>query len=72
MARTKRHADERCRWKVDEDGIYQTDCGNDFCFTDDGPVENKMKFCCYCGCVLKADPVNYRSAMRPVGGGLDG
>jgi hypothetical protein len=42
-----------CRWTEDEDGVYDTDCGNKFMFTDDGPVANKMRFCGYCGKPLK-------------------
>lgn len=55
-----------CRWEADDDGIYQTACGHAFIFTDDGPRENKMQFCCYCGFGLDADPVGNRSTMRAV------
>lgn len=38
-----------CEWKPDDDGIYNTTCGNAFVFTDPGPKENNFKHCCYCG-----------------------
>jgi DNA-directed RNA polymerase subunit RPC12/RpoP len=38
-----------CRWKYDEDGKWDTSCGESFCFIEDGPKENNMKFCPYCG-----------------------
>jgi ribosomal protein S27AE len=43
-----------CAWTLeDEDGrAYQTSCGEMFEFTDGGPVENKAKFCQYCGKAL--------------------
>jgi hypothetical protein len=43
-----------CRWEEDEDGVWSTDCGQEFVFIDSGPRENKMLFCCYCGALLKA------------------
>lgn len=43
---------EVCKWTcgpyVDCE-IWETDCGEAFVFETDGPKENKMKFCCYCG-----------------------
>ena len=47
---------EGCAWGKDEDGIYQTDCGECFVFNDDGPKENGFKFCPYCGKTLKSSP----------------
>jgi hypothetical protein len=46
---------ERCAWT--EDANYwddypvkwETDCGEAFTFIDDGPTENGIRFCCYCG-----------------------
>lgn len=64
MARTKKNK-AGCHWKVDEDGNYDTDCGEKYCFIDDGPIENGMKFCCYCGAELKAKRVEFSSWMRP-------
>lgn len=45
---------ERCTW-VEEDndnGTWETGCGNTFYFTDGGPTENEMVYCCYCGARL--------------------
>lgn len=41
-----------CRWTVDDDGVWNTDCGHDFVIIDATPAENEMKFCCYCGYAL--------------------
>lgn len=29
--------------------LWHTACHEAFCFTDEGPIANGMKFCCYCG-----------------------
>jgi hypothetical protein len=42
-----------CRWTEDVDGNWDTDCDNRFVLTDGTPGDNKMRFCCYCGRVLK-------------------
>lgn len=42
----------QCEWKQDDDGIWHTQCGRSFEFIDDGPTENKFRFCCYCGAEL--------------------
>ena len=41
--------DDSCQWKEDGGGIWQTNCGNAFEFTMDGPTENQFRFCPYCG-----------------------
>lgn len=55
MARTKRPVGERCRWKEDPDGPWQTECGQSFQFETDGPKENKFHYCYHCGRPLKID-----------------
>jgi hypothetical protein len=40
---------ETCTWKYDPDGYWQTECGDQFCFSEGGPTENRVKFCHYCG-----------------------
>ena len=43
-----------CHWKHDDDtSSWDTTCDNKFQFTNDGPKENGMKFCPYCGGTLK-------------------
>lgn len=42
-----------CAWTEDEDGNWDTDCGDKFVFTESGPTDNGMRFCCYCGKPLK-------------------
>jgi hypothetical protein len=41
-----------CKWVTDEDGIFNTDCGQQF-YSDDGSVD-WARFCCYCGKAMKS------------------
>ena len=47
-----------CKWEdaSSEDGAWSTSCENMFVFIVDGPVENGMKFCPYCGKHLVVEP----------------
>jgi hypothetical protein len=45
-----------CQWTQDSDGNWNTDCGYLFVFLANGPRENGMQFCCYCGKELIAVP----------------
>ena len=47
--------DEKCKWTVDEDGIYDTGCGERYEFFEDGPKENKVNFCMYCGKIIEVE-----------------
>ena len=40
---------ETCGWYEDDEGDWQTDCGELFILTGGPPSEHQMKFCCYCG-----------------------
>jgi hypothetical protein len=40
---------EACVWKYDPDGYWQTQCGDQFCFSEGGPTENSVRFCHFCG-----------------------
>ncbi len=51
-----------CKWEVDEDGIWNTECENAFCFDVDGPKENRCKFCPFCGRPLV---IRYKNDHRP-------
>lgn len=44
-----------CVWFLSDldEAIYQSGCGRDFQFTEDGPLENNFRFCPYCGVRLK-------------------
>lgn len=46
-----------CRWRQDNNGIWETSCGNAFEFNANGPKENRMRFCCYCGKLLRVAAV---------------
>jgi len=52
-----------CNWWCDENGIWQTECGNAFEFYHDGPKENEYAFCPYCG--SKIVPPNELAEARP-------
>ena len=39
----------KCKWTPDENGIYDTECGQRFEITEGTPKENHMKYCPYCG-----------------------
>ena len=45
-----------CEWQADIDGVWSTSCGKDFVLNDGGPIENEMRFCCYCGLSLDELP----------------
>lgn len=38
-----------CEWAEDDEGAWDTQCGERFIFSADGPTENGMHYCCYCG-----------------------
>ena len=40
-----------CEWTQEspEYDWYNTECGGMWEFTEGGPKDNQMKFCCYCG-----------------------
>jgi hypothetical protein len=38
-----------CKWSQNENGAFQTECGNVFELTHGAPPDNGMRFCCYCG-----------------------
>ena len=42
-----------CTWIENEDGVYETNCGNLFAFNDGPPSENGFEFCPYCGRELR-------------------
>ena len=40
----------KCAWKYDDyEDKWDTMCGEAFTFFENGPLENKMRYCCYCG-----------------------
>ena len=48
-----------CRWALSSgvgfEGVYDTSCINSFQFENDGPRENSMNYCCYCGGKLEVN-----------------
>lgn len=39
----------RCDWREDEDGNWDTACGECFVFENGSPHDNKQLFCGFCG-----------------------
>lgn len=52
-----------CKWSIDEDGTWWTDCGNVHVFTDGGPTENRHQYCPYCGRPVTAISLRPRSGV---------
>ena len=49
---------KKCEWKQDEDdGSWDTACGEKFCIEEGNPEDNGMRFCCYCGATLETPNV---------------
>lgn len=49
---------ETCSWIQEDDPeicCWETRCGNSFYFTEGTPADNRMKYCCYCGKLLKQE-----------------
>lgn len=42
-----------CRWTVDQDGSWDTGCGEKFQFTEGGPFDHGLEYCGYCGQTLQ-------------------
>lgn len=44
-----------CKWIPDSEGHWDTECGQKHTFFFDGPKENDMNFCTYCGKKLEEE-----------------
>ncbi len=42
-----------CRWSVDDDGNWDTDCAQKHILMDGTPFQNHYSYCCYCGKAIK-------------------
>lgn len=51
----------QCTWKQNEDGNWNTTCKNIFILMEGTPEENEMRFCCYCGRVIRLTQPKERS-----------
>lgn len=49
---------ETCAWKLasDDSGMWETACGRFWEFNEDGPKENRVHFCFFCGKPLRLVP----------------
>ena len=51
--------EEKCKWKENEDGWWETECDHAWEFNDGGPKENKAIYCPYCG--KKIDAIRWKA-----------
>ena len=51
-------APKECPWVQEDDSsdTWDTGCGNRFVLNEGTPVDNGMRFCCYCGKALDSVP----------------
>ena len=40
---------KNCLWIENDDGVWETSCGDMLEFTVDSPTKNNFKYCPYCG-----------------------
>lgn len=47
-----------CIWRLDDQdqGVWESSCGNAFSIVYGSPVQNDMRFCPYCGHPMKEQP----------------
>jgi len=48
-------SEQYCLWTEDDDGVYQTSCLHSFEFMNGNPELNGMKFCPYCGRLVRQE-----------------
>lgn len=54
MSRRKKKKGESCDWTYDStDDVWDTECGHKWQFNSDGPKENEVRFCPFCGARLR-------------------
>lgn len=41
--------EHKCTWQWDDEGYWETECGNKYVILEGTPKENGMKYCTYCG-----------------------
>lgn len=52
------HKATDCQWSEDDHGNWDTDCDEQFFFETGGPIENRARWCLYCG--RRIEPVNFK------------
>jgi len=50
---TTTKSEQYCLWIEDDDGVYQTSCLHSFEFMNGNPEPNGIKFCPYCGKLIR-------------------
>lgn len=51
--------DKQCVWREDEDGNWDTRCGEKFILMEGTPKDNRMNYCPYCGGELSEVSFSY-------------
>lgn len=57
-------ARQRCAWNEDEEGYWNTTCGEIWIFNDGGPSDNRCNYCFYCGKPIEEKLFDYASLER--------
>ena len=47
----------KCTWTATNCEQWETSCGNEYEFYDDGPYENGFRYCPYCGKRIEEKPL---------------
>ena len=45
-----------CAWQLDDDGVFETQCGGYFGFTEGNVEDTRFRFCPYCGAPIDRLP----------------
>lgn len=61
----KQENERQCKWTPDEDGVYDTECGEKFVLISSDPKGNQMKYCSYCGGKLIDQTLKDGEAAKP-------
>lgn len=57
-----------CVWTEDDEGIWDTACGEKWVFTEGYPWDNKARFCFACGCPIEAKRYSEEQLTDPAVG----
>lgn len=61
LVQTVRATRGACVWNEDDDGTWESTCGQSWQFIEGGPGENGVRYCHACGKAVKANPYSHES-----------
>lgn len=56
VATVRAERQQPCVWNEDEDGTWESTCGEYWQFIEGGPVHNGVRYCHGCGRAVKSNP----------------